>query len=492
MLNQTLSMLLMIALSTITGITQDLNSALLKAAEAGDTARVEALLAQGAAVNATSSHQTPLTLAASKGHLETVKVLLAKGAEINPKDSFHSPLHYALFEGRSFGQEKATCASCIAVAEYLIANGADINATNATHDTPLHVAARHGQLSIAKLLLAKGAGVNAKGYSGYTPLHHAASEGHLALAELLLANGAEINAKNEFGKAPLDVATDDDATEGSASVAALLIGKGANLTATNKANQSLLHITARKGQLPLVKSLLAKRVDVNAKDKFGYTPLHYAAKEGHLAVAEALIAKGARANIENTFGKTPLDLAKDDPMAQLLTRSGPRPPVSVRQRQATPAKQRAQLINQPSPLVRMKGAWTMSSVVMDMGPPKGRVGFGFSSPVKSSERVVIDQPDPHTITFSLDDYILTLKHYVETKSYRITLIDPRSRRKLIDDLALAYSAREGFFISSESEETTPFVSIRFAGATSHQWAIKIESPNSNHTFRKYDITFTKP
>ncbi|MGH9801589.1 MAG: ankyrin repeat domain-containing protein [Blastocatellia bacterium] len=495
MLIQILLPLFIFASTAIVSAAQNLNAALLKAAEAGDTARVEALLAQGADINAKNDvRETPLSVASFRGHLEIVKILIAKGGDLNQA----CPLCQALREGRVFGKKTFECSSCLAVAELLIEIGANLNATNGLGNTPLHIATQWGHLSIAKLLLAKGASVNAKGHFGSAPLHYAAEEGFVSLAEFLLANGADVNLKNQFGKTPLDVATADDAPEGAANVAALLIEKGASLKAANDANKTLLHITAAKGQLQLVRTLLAKGVDVNAKDKFGYTALHYAAKEGHLPIAEALIAKGARVNAENTFGKAPLDLAKDDNMIQLLTKAGQKQQASARQgrpgarRQPVSTGQRAQAAKSPNPLMRMKGTWTMTWNVYDLGPRKGTIGFGFGGGARPTSQQVIDQPDPDTISFKLDSYALTLKRDVKTNDYAVTLLDPARNRRLIDNLTLAYSVTEGFFTSSETEDATPYVNIKFEGVAKHVWLIKIESPNPNHSLRKYSITFTKP
>ena len=73
-------------------------------------------------------------------------------------------------------------------------------------DTPLHKAAKDGDVSEVKELLAKGAEVNAKGKDGETPLHWAALLGHLDVVKELLAKGAEVNAKNKYGYMPLDLA----------------------------------------------------------------------------------------------------------------------------------------------------------------------------------------------------------------------------------------------------------------------------------------------
>lgn len=104
MLIQILLPLFIIASTAIASITQDLNSALLKAAEAGDTARVEALLAQGADLNAKNNvGDTPLSIASFRGHLEIVKILIAKGSDLNQD----CPLCEALREGRVFGKKRS-------------------------------------------------------------------------------------------------------------------------------------------------------------------------------------------------------------------------------------------------------------------------------------------------------------------------------------------------------------------------------------------------
>jgi len=69
---------------------QSANEALFEAARAGDVARIEAALAQGAGINATSRYNvTPLIFAASNGRLEAVKLLVARGANVNAEDSFY-------------------------------------------------------------------------------------------------------------------------------------------------------------------------------------------------------------------------------------------------------------------------------------------------------------------------------------------------------------------------------------------------------------------
>ncbi len=70
--------------------------------------------------------------AADKGNLAKVERLIAKGANVNAKDTKlgATPLHYAAKKGHT------------AIAELLIAKGANVNAKIKNGLTPLHGAAR--------------------------------------------------------------------------------------------------------------------------------------------------------------------------------------------------------------------------------------------------------------------------------------------------------------------------------------------------------------
>ena len=65
----------------------DVNARLIEAVRKGDTATVQALLDQGADINAKSEEGwTALIWAAQQGHTDTVQTLLAHGADVNAKD----------------------------------------------------------------------------------------------------------------------------------------------------------------------------------------------------------------------------------------------------------------------------------------------------------------------------------------------------------------------------------------------------------------------
>lgn len=58
-----------------------------------------------------------------------------------------------------------------------------------TWGTPLHYAAKSGNLAVARVLIRHGADVNSKTSSGWTPLNKVS--GNQEMIELLLAHGAK-------------------------------------------------------------------------------------------------------------------------------------------------------------------------------------------------------------------------------------------------------------------------------------------------------------
>jgi hypothetical protein len=91
-----------------------------------------------------------------------------------------------------------------ALAHWLVARGADIDAADSGGYTPLHTRARSRNGSIA-VLLALGANVHAVSYGG-TPLHCAAASLKTDNGRLLIAHGARADAFDRQGLTPLEVA----------------------------------------------------------------------------------------------------------------------------------------------------------------------------------------------------------------------------------------------------------------------------------------------
>lgn len=154
-----------------------------EAAALGDLDRVAELVeADPSLVNAFAQDGfQPLGLASYFGHLTVVEYLLVKGAEVNSASRNASqvmPLHSAVAHQH------------LEIAQALLEQGADPNATQAGDFTPLHGAAQNGQVKMIQLLLDYGAQVNAPSGDKRTPLDFASEQGHREAADLLRQHGA--------------------------------------------------------------------------------------------------------------------------------------------------------------------------------------------------------------------------------------------------------------------------------------------------------------
>ena len=141
---------------------------------------------------------SPLDLAA-KGDVERFRKLAAEDpALIHARNDLDkTPLHYAVTNGRT------------EMIAYLLEQGADIDAADATGMTPLHVATvRHAPDRVKEVaqLLDAGANGAAQDSFGDTPLHSAAMHGKIKILNYLLERGLDPMVKNREDFMPLDLA----------------------------------------------------------------------------------------------------------------------------------------------------------------------------------------------------------------------------------------------------------------------------------------------
>ncbi|HWH70940.1 MAG TPA: ankyrin repeat domain-containing protein, partial [Candidatus Sulfotelmatobacter sp.] len=221
----------------------------------------------------------------------------------------------------------------------MIQNSPDlINAGDDRGRTSLHEAAEKGQIVVAQFLLANGAAVNAKDIGRWTPLHLAARSGHKAMVELLLSHQAEVQAANSTGATPVHLA----AQKGFQSVLEVLLAHQASVNARTADGETPLHFAAANGHLQIATLLLSCRADVNARatgaKKEGWTPLHEAALAGRKDIVSLLLQHQADPNVRTesdsggTAGYTPLLLAaaRNNPeIVELLLDAKADPNVSV-------------------------------------------------------------------------------------------------------------------------------------------------------------------
>jgi uncharacterized protein len=205
---------------------------LFEAIEAGDDARVDALLEAdpalasspdpsgvSALMRALYRFDKPLIEtvkrrvdaldifeAAAFGEVDRLTELLSNEPSLVTSysgDGF-TALHFAAF----FGRYEA--------AALLIERGAEVDAFGRgwMTGTAMHSAVSRLQSDVVRILLEAGANPNVRQSAGWTPLHAAAMNGDLTSVELLLASGADPTATNDEGRSVIDLATEkgDEAT----------------------------------------------------------------------------------------------------------------------------------------------------------------------------------------------------------------------------------------------------------------------------------------
>ena len=221
--------------------------------------------------------------AAAEGNLNSVKKYLAKGLDINAKGG--SLKSSALLSATLYDQVK--------MAEFLIRNGADVNAKGDDGGTALHAAAFLGQYEIAKLLIQNGADVDARNNEGETVIN-----GTMADWET-----------TKFIAGMLQLKLDRESVEtGRSQIVELLRKNGATAEFSDPPDNNFWTMVG-VGNLPAVKQHLAKGLDINAKNKDGVTALQIATLLGQYEIAELLVQKGADVNTKATDGTTALHSA---------------------------------------------------------------------------------------------------------------------------------------------------------------------------------------
>jgi len=169
------------------------------AAARDDVARLRALLAAGAAVDARDrAKRTPLLIACHANAVGAAQALIAAGADVNAKDNIRdTPFLYAGAEGR------------LEILRLILATGrANLKDTNRYGGTALIPAAHHGHPDTVALLLKTDIAVDHVNRLGWTALLETIilSDGgpvHQNILAQLIAAGADVNLADGEGVSPL-------------------------------------------------------------------------------------------------------------------------------------------------------------------------------------------------------------------------------------------------------------------------------------------------
>lgn len=272
--------------------TEDGDTALTLAAEAGLVENVSMLMQHGASPHNTNSrNESPLLIAVRQRSYDMVLSLIMGGAFVEQ-----------VCLTKWTATHEAAKVGCPAIIMLLLRHGAKVSARNAHGVTPLGIAAEYGNTEALDILIQHGGDVNAQASNGDTVLYDAAGSGNLDCVKLLLEHGANANVASYACQLPIHRA----AYEGHILVLRTLIPLTTK-RAIRLSGQNPVHSAADGGQVECLELLIQKGFNVNAlldthiSENYGdlrKTPLYFAVSNGDVTCAEMLLEAGARTDLD--------------------------------------------------------------------------------------------------------------------------------------------------------------------------------------------------
>lgn len=160
-------------------------------------------------------------------NINMVELLLSQGAKINKQDKTTMEEAGGLLEktisstkpsiNRTVSEKPVTLSNerMFNLIKLFIKSGYDINFGDSNNETILISASKTGNVAVAQYLISAGANVNQVTNYGYTALYWAARNNDLPMVKLLVKNGADVNFTNQdmFGNSPLTITKETEVKE---------------------------------------------------------------------------------------------------------------------------------------------------------------------------------------------------------------------------------------------------------------------------------------
>lgn len=162
--------------------------------------------------------------------------------------------------------------SCVLI-DILLEKGADINAENMMHLSPLKVAYKYKRLNVVKMLIDNNAVIDHEWFRNELFMH--GLDRNINMLKVFLENGLDLNIKNNQGDTPLMsvIYTLWILTNKQIKFAKLLIKHGVDINTQNNDGYTALMIACDMNAIHIVKLLLKHNADKELKNKDGDTAL---------------------------------------------------------------------------------------------------------------------------------------------------------------------------------------------------------------------------
>ncbi|XP_011692189.1 PREDICTED: serine/threonine-protein phosphatase 6 regulatory ankyrin repeat subunit B [Wasmannia auropunctata] len=295
------------------------------AAEYGHVGIISTLLQRGEKVDATTNDAyTALHIAVENIKPAVVETLLGYGAKVHVRGGKlrETPLHIAA--------RVADSNECVLI---LLQSGANPNLTINDGQTPVHVAASHGNLATLLLLLDNDGDPMFKSKKGETPLHLACRSCRTDVVRYLIEfvkkrKGSEVatayvnSLTNEGGSALHYAAQIEPSKVGAPgddrAIIRILLNSRADVSLqTRQAQESAFHHCALVGNNEVLTEMISRisatevQKALNRQSAVGWTPLLIAAHRGHMELVTTLLANHGRVDVFDLEGRFALHLAAE-------------------------------------------------------------------------------------------------------------------------------------------------------------------------------------